>query len=302
VDVFHAESAAALPNAMQASTTHDTKRSEDVRARLLVLGELPDEWSAAVERWSSMLASHWGGHEPDRNLEWLLLQTLVGAHPLPLDRAWPFVEKAMREAKVHTSWLAPNETYESAVRAFVEGTLSDDAFLADLDAFVAPIVEPGWTNALAMQAIKLTHPGVPDVYQGTELWDLSLVDPDNRRTVDYDERRRLLADGTHPKLRLTRAALAARPDGDYAAVRADGDAARHVLAFTRGGKVATVVPRLPLTLARRGGFGDTTIDLPPGDWTDLITGATVTGGAVAVQTVLQGFPVAVLERGGRPSG
>ena len=294
--------AAASPTSMLASTTHDTKRSEDVRARLLVLAEIPGDFAAAADRWHALAERHWGGVEADRNLEWLLFQTLVGAHPLPADRAWPFVEKAMREAKVHTSWLAPNAEYEDAAHAVVDGLLADDAFLDDLDAFVAPLVEPGWTNALAMQALKLTAPGVPDVYQGTELWDLSLVDPDNRRPVDYDERRRQLADGSHPKLRLTRAALHLRADGAYAPVTTDGEAKEHVIAFTRGERTATVVPRCPLTLARRGGFRTTTVELPSGDWTDAITGATVSGGAVAVATLLQAFPVAVLERDGRAGG
>jgi (1->4)-alpha-D-glucan 1-alpha-D-glucosylmutase len=302
VETFHAEMAAASPTSMLASTTHDTKRSEDVRARLLVLAEIPEHFAAAVDRWHGMAERLWGTTPADRNLEWLLFQTLVGAHPLPAERAWPFVEKAMREAKVHTSWLAPDAEYEDAAHAVVDGLLADDAFLADLDAFVAPLVEPGWTNALAMQALKLTAPGVPDVYQGTELWDLSLVDPDNRRPVDYDERRRLLAEGSHPKLRLTQAALHLRPQGAYAPVAVSGAAREHVIAFTRGGRTATVVPRLPLALAHGGGFGDTTVDLPDADWTDAITGATVSGGAVAVATLLQAFPVAVLERDGRASG
>jgi len=152
-----------------------------------------------------------------------------------------YVEKATREAKVHTSWIAPNDTYDDGVRSFVEAILGDEVFVAELESFVAPLVEPGYANSLAMQAIKLTAPGVPDIYQGTELWDLSLVDPDNRRPVDFDERRRALVEGTHPKVRLTQAALAARPDGEYQPLRASGDGARHVLAFTRGGRVATTL-------------------------------------------------------------
>ena len=296
VDVFHRDMADAWPHSMLASTTHDTKRSEDVRARLLVLAEVPGRFAQAVDRWHAMNASHWGGHEPDRNLEWLLYQTLVGAHPLPVERALPFVEKATREAKVHTSWLSPDERYESAVRGFVEGMLGDDAFLADLDAFVEPLVEHGHVNALAMQALKLTAPGVPDIYQGTELWDLSLVDPDNRRPVDYEERRRLLAGDEHPKLRLTRALLRVAPEGDYEPIATEGDAARHALAFLRGGRVLTVVPRFPLQLAARGGFGNTVIEVPAGNWTNVLTGATVSGGAVPVETVRGDVPVAVLER------
>ena len=285
VDAFHREMAAAWPQSMLASSTHDTKRSEDVRARLLVLAEIPNDFAAAVDRWHAMNRAHWGGREPDRNLEWLLYQTLVGAHPLPVERVGGFIEKAMREAKVHTSWLAPDAEYEGAVGEFVEAILADAAFTADLDAFVAPLVEPGQVNALAMQALKLASPGVPDIYQGTELWDLSLVDPDNRRPVDYADRRRLLAAGSHPKLRLTQTLLQAAPDGDYQPVSAQGAMARHVLPFVRGGRVAVIVPRFPLTLASRGGFGDTTIMLPPGHWTDVLRGGSVAGGAVLLGPV-----------------
>ncbi|MEA3018609.1 MAG: (1-_4)-alpha-D-glucan 1-alpha-D-glucosylmutase [Actinomycetota bacterium] len=299
VRTFHDEMGAASPTSMLASTTHDTKRSEDVRARLLVLAEVPEKLAAAVAEWHEMNARHWGGHEPDRNLEWLLYQVLIGAHPLSTERAVQYVEKATREAKVHTSWTTPNASYDAAVRAFVEGVLADGEFTASLGAFVAPLVEPGWTNALAMQAIKLTAPGVPDIYQGTELWDLSLVDPDNRRPGDYDQRRRLLDAETHPKLRLTRAALRARPSGRYEPITAHGEAAEHVLAYRRGDDLVTVVPRLPLRLTERGGFGDTVVILPDGHWTDAVTGATVAGGSVAVSRVLGSFPVALLRTGER---
>ena len=294
VDAFHDAMASAWPRAMLASTTHDTKRSEDVRARLLVLAEIPDRFAAAADRWHAMNARHWRDHAPDRNFEWLLYQTVVGAHPLSLERALPYVEKAIREAKVHTSWTDTNDAYEAAVRGFVEGVLGDDGFVADVADFVGPLVEPGYANSLAMQAIKLTAPGVSDLYQGTELWDLSLVDPDNRRPVDYGERRARLAAGDHPKLRLTRAVLALDVGGDYAPLPAHGEAAEHVLAFARGGRHATIVPRFPLRLTERGGFGDTTITLPAGTWTDVVTGATLRG-AVPVAQVLGSFPVAVLE-------
>jgi (1->4)-alpha-D-glucan 1-alpha-D-glucosylmutase len=294
VDTFHDAMATAWPASMLASTTHDTKRSEDVRARLLVLAEMPGELAAAVTRWHEGNRKHWGDHEPDRNLEWLLYQTLIGAHPLPVDRALAYVEKAMREAKVHTSWTDPDECYEAAVRSFVAGILADDVFLADLARFVEPIVEHGWTNALAMQAIKLTAPGVPDIYQGTELWDLSLVDPDNRRAVDYDERHRLLASGEHAKLQLTAAVLRLPVAGEYLPLRAEGDAAEHVIAFARGSGHVTVVPRFPLRLTQRGGFGETTVALPDGQWTNVLTGATLRGGSVPVEHVLGSLRVAVL--------
>jgi (1->4)-alpha-D-glucan 1-alpha-D-glucosylmutase len=298
VDSFHREMQRAWPASMLASSTHDTKRSEDVRARLLVLAEIPDRFADAVAAWAKTNERHWGTHEPDRNLEWYLYQTLVGAHPLSPERAHEHLTKAMREAKVHTAWTAVHEGYEAAVHTFLDGILADDAFTAELDAFVAPLVEPGRVNALAMQALKLTAPGVPDVYQGTELWDLSLVDPDNRRPVDYDERRRLLRDATHPKLRLTTAALHLDIDGAYEPLAVEGVAAEHALAFSRGGRVAVVVPRLPLRLTERGGFGDTVVTLPDGVWTDVVTGATVHGGAFPLAQLLRSFPVSLLVREG----
>jgi (1->4)-alpha-D-glucan 1-alpha-D-glucosylmutase len=297
VDVFHDAMRDAWPDSMLASTTHDTKRSEDVRARLLVLAEIPDRFADAASRWRDHNDRHWK-IEPDRNLEWLLYQTLVGAHPLSTERAVQYVEKATREAKVHTSWTQPNEAYDEGVRGFVEGVLGDVELLDDLASFVEPIVDAGDANSLAMQALKLTAPGVPDLYQGTELWDRSLVDPDNRRPVDFAERRRLLAEGTHPKLRLTRAALAARPDGAYEPLEVRGPGARHVLGFTRGGRVATVVIRFPLTARERGGVGDVDLLLPDGLWTSALSGDTVRGGLVSAAAVLGEHPANVLVREG----
>jgi (1->4)-alpha-D-glucan 1-alpha-D-glucosylmutase len=301
VDAFHEvtlASAARAPHSMLASSTHDTKRSEDVRARIAVLSEVPLEFAAAADRWASM-------HEPpDRDLAWLLFQTLVGAHPLPLERALAYVEKATKEAKRHTSWTDPDPAYDAAVCQWVEALLGDELFRDDLDAFVRPLVDPGRVNALAAQLIKLTAPGVPDVYQGTELWDLSLVDPDNRRPVDFTHRRRLLADLDRlapaevwarrdeglPKLLVTRDALhlrRRRPEafrnGSYEVLAVHGAGAEHVVAFARAGEVAVVVPRLPVTLERAGGWRDTTVDLP---WKR----------AVALGELLGEFPVALLER------
>ena len=284
VDVWHDEMGRALPSAMLASSTHDTKRSEDVRARLLVLSSMADEWVATLRRWFARCERHWHG-EPDRNLEWLLHQVVVGAWPLSAERAVQYVEKATREAKVHTSWTSPDASYDERVRRFVEGVLTDDAHVADVEAFVDSIRTAGEDVALAMQALKLTAPGVPDIYQGTELWDLSLVDPDNRRPVDYDERRRLLRDGGHPKLDLTRALLALRrrlpdvfADGAYEPLPASDD---RVVAFLRGGKVAVVVPRSPLRPLE-----GCTVTLPARAWTDVLGGATVEGGTVPVDGLM----------------
>lgn len=303
------------PRTMLASSTHDTKRSEDVRARLVLLSEIPEAWHKAVERWSAHNQRHRHGDWPDRNTEYLFYQTLVGAWPIGFDRVWPYIEKAVREAKVHTAWTAVQPEYEDAVRAFVSAVLEDTDFLADMESFVAPLVLPGRLNSLAQTLLKLTAPGVPDIYQGTEIWDLSLVDPDNRRPVDYELRRNLLAalDGAAPeailarmdeglpKLWVIRQALALRrrhpewfgPNGAYQVLNASGVAAGHVVAFTRAGSAASVVPRYPVRLS--GAWRDTAIALPPGRWRNVLTGEEAEG-AVALASLMARFPVAVLER------
>ncbi len=316
---FHRAAAETLrrwPRTLLASSTHDTKRSEDVRARLALLSEVPTRWARAVRRWATMNDALRSGDWPDRNVEYLLYQTLVGAWPITPERLLPYLEKAVREAKVHTSWNAPNEAYEAAVRRFASGVLEDPAFRTDLERFVAPLVEPGRVNSLAATLLKLTSPGIPDVYQGTELWDLSLVDPDNRRPVDFERRRQLLqqldrlrpeqimrrsADGM-PKLWLLRQALRVRkrypddfgPAGEYRPLQASGPAADHVVGFLRGDRVATVVPRLVLRL--RGRWGDTTVQLPAGRWRNECTGDEIDGGAAQVAELLHRFPVALLVR------
>ena len=312
-----AEAADQWPTSMLATSTHDTKRSEDVRARLHLLSEMPDAWAEAVRRWRVMNVRHRTGPDlPSANAEYLLYQTVVGAWPLSAERAVAYMEKAAKEAKAHTSWIDPDPAYDDALRSFVEGVLADDAFTADVATFVAPLVAPGRVNSLAQALVKLTAPGVPDTYQGTELWDLSLVDPDNRRPVDYEVRRRLLAelpsldaaalwaraDEGLPKLKVVREALHLRrrrtqafgADGTYEPLAAAGAKAGHAVAFHRGGQVATVVPRLVLGLD--GAWGDTAVDLPPGRWRNLLTGADVDGGAVGLDGLLADFPVALLER------
>lgn len=320
VEAFHracAEAQARWPASMLTTSTHDTKRSEDVRARLDLLSEVPGAWAEAVGRWAAANERHRDGDgRPDPNAEYLLYQTLVGAWPLSVDRAVAYMEKASKEAKVHTSWIDPDPAYDAALRAFVEGVLVDDRFRADLEAFVAPLVEPGRVTALAQVLVKLTAPGVPDTYQGTELWDLSLVDPDNRRPVDYDRRRRLLgeldgrspaevwarADDGLPKLLVVHEALALRrrrPEafgrgGAYEPVAATGGKAAHVVAFARGGAAVTVVPRL--VLGRGGDWGDTAVELPPGEWRDALGGEGAASGRMPLARLLADFPVALLER------
>ncbi|MDQ3983023.1 MAG: malto-oligosyltrehalose synthase [Actinomycetota bacterium] len=303
------------PLALLATSTHDTKRSEDVRARIDLLSETPARWADAVTRWKELNERHRSGGIPDRNAEYLLYQTLVGAWPLETERAVAYMEKASKEAKTHTSWVDPAAEYDEGLAAFVRAILADPAFLNELEDFVAPLVEPGRINSLAETAIKLTYPGVPDVYQGTELWDLSLVDPDNRRPVDYGLRARLLEDAIAgdaaaalarmdeglPKLFLIQRALALRarlPEAfgagsSYEALWATGPRARHVVAFVREGRVLTVAPRLALTL--EGEWRETHLTLPRGAWTDELTGASFSG-TVPVEGLLSGFPVFVAAR------
>ena len=310
---------ATRPTTMVTTATHDTKRGEDTRARLSLLSEVPERWAAAVRAWRSHNDRYRTGPDrPDACAEYLLYQTLVGAWPLPVDRAVAYMEKASREAKAHTSWTQPGPEYDAALRRFVEAVLADEWFTGGLTTFVAPLVAAGRTTSLAQKLVALTAPGVPDVYQGTELWDHSLVDPDNRRPVDYETRRRLLAeldagmtpeavwaraDEGLPKLAVCAAGLRFRrrcPElftGGYEELAGAGPKAEHVVAFCRGGGAVTVVPRLVLGLA--GDWGGTTLGVPAGRWRNLLTGDDVgeTAGPVPVADLLARFPVALLERG-----
>ena len=316
VDSFHRsmlEAASSHPHAMLATSTHDAKRSEDVRARLAVLSEIPEQWAEAVKRWSKHNEQHRSGDLPDRNAEYLLYQTLVGAWPIEAGRVLAFMEKAAREAKVHTCWTNINEGYEKSLLDFVKAVLGDSQFVSSLEAFVASLVEPGRLNSLSQVLIKLTAPGVPDFYQGTELWDLSLVDPDNRRPVDFDLRRRLLReikklspedildrmDEGLPKLWMIHKVLELRKrfselfrSGGYRPLHATGSKADLVVGFLRGEKVAAITPRLIVTL--NGEWGDTCLGLPPGRWRNHLTGDAVEGGKAMIGDVLARFPVAVL--------
>lgn len=315
-DEFHGASEAAWarwPRALLATSTHDSKRSEDVRARISLLSEIPDRWVEAVRGWAEMNEDRRG--HVDRNAEYLYYQTLVGAWPLSAERAAAYMEKAAREARAHTSWTRPDVEYEEALAGFVHDSLEDGDFRRDVAAFVGPLVGPGRITSLAQTLLKIAAPGVPDFYQGTELWDFSLVDPDNRRPVDYAIRRRLLAEAQGltpeealarmdegvPKLWLIRRALCARqrrPDAfgageaaRYRALFATGARAAHALAFQRGQEVVAVVPRLVLTL--REEWEDTTLELPPGRWRNELTGDDAEG-QVRLSELLARFPVAFL--------
>jgi (1->4)-alpha-D-glucan 1-alpha-D-glucosylmutase len=257
------------PSAMTTTTTHDTKRSEDTRARIAVLAEIPDLWADSLDRLLELASL------PDRGFGSLMWQAVLGAWPASRERLHGYAEKAMREAGEHTTWTDPDEAYEAAVHAAVDAAFDSAEVRSVLDDLMAVTEAAGRSNGLALKLLALTVPGVPDVYQGTELWDHSLADPDNRRPVDFDLRARLLAYGPgDPKLLVTSAALRLRRDRpelftSYAAVPVRGDAADHVLAFDRGG-AAAVVTRLPVGLVARGGWGDTTL-LLDGRWRDALT-------------------------------
>jgi (1->4)-alpha-D-glucan 1-alpha-D-glucosylmutase len=301
---FHAASAARerrWPAGMTTLSTHDTKRGEDVRARLAVLSELPAEWADAVDRWSA------AAPVPDPATTHLLWQTVAGAWPIERERLHAYLEKAVREAGTHTSWADPDAAFEGAVRAAVDAAYDEPALRADIDAVVAGITPPGWSNSLGQKLVQLFMPGVPDVYQGTELWDNSLVDPDNRRPVDFAARRDLLARldaGARPpvdaggavKLLVVSRALRVRRDrtlSGYRPLPARGPAADHAVAFDRGGVVA-VATRLPVGLSRRGGWGATTLPLPAGRWRDVLTEREITGADAELGVVLDTYPVALL--------
>jgi (1->4)-alpha-D-glucan 1-alpha-D-glucosylmutase len=304
------------PIGLVTTSTHDTKRSEDVRARLALLSEIPAQWAEAVRRWAAHNQRYRRDKVPDHNTEYLLYQTLVGAWPIDIDRVTAYMEKAIREAKVHTSWTQVDEQYEHMVRDFVQAIMHDSNFSDFLQRFVDPLVLPGRINSLAQTLVKLTVPGVPDIYQGTELWDLSLVDPDNRRPVNFRYRMQLLAeidnltpeeilrraDEGLPKLWVIRRALQLRrahpelfgPRGSYVPLEAHGKKADHIIAFARGQRVITLAPRLVLGL--NGNWEDTTIELLPGHWRNVLTDENTIEGACPLAAMLARFPVALLTR------
>jgi (1->4)-alpha-D-glucan 1-alpha-D-glucosylmutase len=304
------------PNSMLGTSTHDTKRSEDVRARINLLSEIPDRWCQAVSRWSSMNAQHRRNQWPDRNIEYLFYQSLVGAWPISTERAMAYMEKAAREARQYTSWVQRIAAYDAALMRFVTATLGDPDFRKEVQNFVAPLLDAGYVNSLAQTLIKMTAPGVPDVYQGCDLWDLSLVDPDNRRPVDFELRGRLLSevetltaeeiwqrrDAGLPKLWLIRHALTlrrSRPDlfagaSGYETLAVHGERAEHALVFMRGGGAITIVPRLVLGLADE--WGNTSVEVPQGNWRNELTGEELGGGQASLAGLLRKFPAALLVR------
>ncbi|TWD81299.1 maltooligosyl trehalose synthase [Kribbella amoyensis] len=298
------------PRTMTTLSTHDTKRSEDVRARLAVLSEQPAAWIEAVRSWRSA-TEEYRGPLLDGRTEYLVWQTLFGTWddgPIAEDRLQAYLQKAMREAKRHTSWTSPHTEYEESVAAFVSAVLGDADVLDSVRRFAAGQAAYVRGATLGQKLIQLTMPGVPDVYQGSEFVDLSLVDPDNRRPVDY--RRRVarlerLDDGADPdglsdeKLLVTSRALRVRRQhheafqGSYTPLPTSSG---HAVAFARGGAAITVATRLPVALHRLGGWGDSTVVLPEGSWQDVLTGRSVGSGAARIDELLADLPVALLTR------
>ncbi|MHA7222038.1 malto-oligosyltrehalose synthase [Arthrobacter sp. RHLT1-20] len=307
---FHARMArrqAELPLSMTTLSTHDTKRSEDTRARISVLAELPAEWKAALTRVQDLAPL------PDGPLANLLWQAIAGAWPADRERLQSFARKAAREAGNSTDWLDPDAAFEEKLAAAVDAAFDNPEVRAELDSLVALLEPYGAANSLGAKLVQLTMPGVPDVYQGTEFWDRSLTDPDNRRPFDVGARREALAAldaGERPasftadaaKLLVTSRALRLRRDRPelftgYTPVRTSGVAAAHLLAFDRGGAggagAVTLATRLPRGLELQGGWQDTAVDLSTA-MTDQLTGATYGPGPVGVADILRDYPVALL--------
>jgi (1->4)-alpha-D-glucan 1-alpha-D-glucosylmutase len=296
------------PLAMTALTTHDTKRSEDTRARISLLSEAAPLWLETLQKLEAAAPL---GDRPFADLLW---QAMVGAWPLDAERAHAYALKAAREAGDSTRWTDPDEDFEKKLAAAVDAAYSDSGVQSLVAGLAGQLQQAGWTNSLSAKLVQLAMPGVPDVYQGTEFWDHSLVDPDNRRPVDFQARSEALArldTGTHPvpgidagaeaKLLVVSRVLRLRRDRPglftgYEAVAARGPAAEHVFGFDRGGAVA-LATRLPLALAHDGGWRDTAVVLAPGGWRDQLTGQLFTSaGTLALSEVFAQLPVALLVR------
>ncbi|MBB5789346.1 malto-oligosyltrehalose synthase [Jiangella mangrovi] len=302
LDEFHAAQERRqqrAPSSMTTLSTHDTKRGEDVRAWLAVLAEIPDEWAELVRRLAAEAPM------PDRPMSYLLWQTVVGFGLDQPERLHAYATKAMREAWTFTGWADPDEELEAEVHAALDALADRPDLRAAVDGFIERIRPFGWSNALGQKLVQLTMPGVPDVYQGTEGWDDSLVDPDNRRPVDFARLRALLANETPPEIDASGAAkvwvvsraLRLRRDRpelftSYERVPVRGPAADHAIAFDRGGAI-TVATRLPVGLASNGGWADTVVELPDG-LTDVLTGRPVDGGPVPLAGLLGRYPAALL--------
>ncbi len=301
---FHSRAATRArlwPQAMTTLTTHDTKRGEDVRARIAVLSQVPSLWAEFVARWEVSTPS------PDPATALFLWQNIFGVWPEDgvvtdelRDRLHAYAEKAIREAASHTSWQDPDSDFEAAVHRWLDAVL-DGPVSRELTTLVARLQPHAENDALGQKLLSLSSPGIPDIYQGTELWDDSLVDPDNRRAVDYAARREALKSRQHKKIRVVKTALQmrrSRPDtfvgGGYHPLLAAGTGADHVVAFRRGDDVLVAVTRWTVRLEQTG-WGDTVITLPDGAWTNALTGGAVRGRVPAAELFAE-LPVALLER------
>jgi (1->4)-alpha-D-glucan 1-alpha-D-glucosylmutase len=298
---------AVLPASMTTLSTHDTKRGEDVRARIDTISEVPGEWA------ETLFALRLRVPVGDPPLENLLWQAVIGAWPLTRERLHAYAEKAAREAGTSTGWTEPDARFEAALHDLVDAAFDDPQVNQLVSSFVDRVRQPGWSNALSAKLLQLTMPGVPDVYQGSELWEQSLVDPDNRRPIDFEQRRQLLErldSGWRPpvdesgaaKLLVTSRALRLRRDrpewfSRYLPVPAFGPAAAHALAFDRG-EVIAVATRLPIGLEADGGWRDTVLTVPARPWVDELTGTAFFGGEVPLGELLQRYPVALLREAG----
>jgi (1->4)-alpha-D-glucan 1-alpha-D-glucosylmutase len=289
------------PQTMTTLTTHDTKRGEDVRARIGVLSQVPSLWTEFVARWEIAAPS------PDPATGRFLWQNIFGVWPVRgevtgelRDRLHAYVEKAIREADWHTSWTDPDAGFEDAVHRWLD-TILDGPIADQLTELVAQLNPHAASDALGQKLLALTMPGIPDVYQGTELWDESLVDPDNRRPVDYAVRRASLKELQHPKFRAVTVALRLRrshPDsfvgGEYVPVLASGQASDHVVAFRRGEDILVAVTRWTVRLADTG-WGNTVVPLPEASWVDALSGVVARGPTSAAE-LFADLPVVLLER------
>lgn len=346
IEAFHEkmiDRQAQSPMALNATATHDTKRGEDVRARLNALTDIPHGWTEAVGRWIKETTALKEGGVLSANDEYLIYQTILGAHPMPkapeddfTDRVQQYLEKALREAKVNSNWSAPNREYEEAAKEFSTALLSNqNGFIKHFMPFLREVADCGIVNSLAQVVLKFTCPGVPDVYQGTEFWDLSLVDPDNRRPVAFEDRMnwleklehvevspqfweeqwRLRSDGKI-KLSLIKFLLHERKHaadlflkGDYLPLPVHGAYGAHVMAFARKHRHVWYLIAVPLNigvLCKKQGctldsidWKDTAVVLPdnaPREWRNILLGGEEkAGAAISVSKLWDGFPVALLK-------
>jgi (1->4)-alpha-D-glucan 1-alpha-D-glucosylmutase len=285
------------PLTLNASSTHDTKRSEDVRARINVLSEFPDQWAQRLRRWRRWTSSH-GAPAPNEQI--LIFQSMLGAWPIEPDRLKQYVTKALREGKTHTSWLNIDERYERRVLSFVDSLYVNRHFLIDFERFQKKIAYFGALSSVSQLVLKITSPGIPDFYRGTDVWDLSLADPDNRRPVDFSSRKEMLAalannssprqllkswaDGrlklyvTHKLLQFRRAQADLFLQGEYIPLSVRGSRSDHIIAFARrlhDDWCIIAVPRLLAKLGRgKNVWQDTSIQWPDGSpsrWVNILT-------------------------------